>query len=374
MDEDLKEIYNQLADQISESDFLSRVEEKVALMAGLCDRRTAALLVARDLGAVEVLTKIGSIRPEMGNVTFTGRVITVSEIREFKRSDGTPGKVANLILADETGTVRVALWDDTTELIKSGDLKVDQCLKVRGLAKEGYAGTEVGMGRNGNIEEVDLDIKPNREPYKIQDIKRDMGELNLVALVVDSGEPREFLRKDGGKGQVRTVLLGDETGKIRLTLWNEQATMMLEKGETIEVLNGSSRERYGSLEIQTGNSTIVRKSSQTVSYKELITPIADLKNGMLCSVSGFVTGLGEVREFQRDDGKTGRVANIYISDDTGRIKAVLWGDHVELLQDLDLGYKADLIDALVKNGWNEGLELSCGWSTKITFAPPEQVS
>ena len=202
--------------------------------------------------------------------------------------------------------MRVALWDETTELIKSGDLKVDQCLKVRGLAKEGYAGTEVSLGRNGNIEEVDLDIKPNKEPYKINEIKRDMGEVNLVALVVDPGEPREFLRKDGGKGQVRTVLLGDETGKISLTLWNEQAMMPLEKGETIEVLNGSSRERYGSVEIQTGNYTVVRKSSQLVSYKELITPISDLKQGMLCSVSGFVTGLGEVREFQRDDGKIGQ--------------------------------------------------------------------
>ena len=92
MEEELEEIYNQLADQVSELDFLSRVDEKVALMAGLCDRRTAAMLVARDLGATEVLTKIGSIRPEMGNVTFTGRVITISEIREFKRSDGTAGK------------------------------------------------------------------------------------------------------------------------------------------------------------------------------------------------------------------------------------------------------------------------------------------
>jgi replication factor A1 len=374
MEEELEEIYNQLADQVSELDFLSRVEEKVALMAGLCDRRTAAMLVARDLGATEVLTKIGSIRPEMGNVTFTGRVITISEIREFKRSDGSPGKVANLTLADETGTVRVALWDETTELIKSGDLKVDQCLKVRGLAKEGYAGTEVSLGRNGNIEEVDLDIKPNKEPYKIKEIKRDMGEVNLVALIVDPGEPREFLRKDGGKGQVRTVLLGDETGKISLTLWNEQAMMPIEKGETIEVLNGSSRERYGSVEIQTGNYTVVRKSSQLVSFRELITPIADLKEGMLCSILGFVTGLGEVREFQRDDGKMGHVANIYISDDSGRIKVALWGDHVELLRGLDLGYKAELIDALVKNGWNEGLELSCGWRTRITFAPPEQLS
>jgi replication factor A1 len=197
-----------------------------------------------------------------------------------------------------------------------------------------------------------------------------MGDVSLLAVVVDPGEIREFVRKDGGKGQVRGVLLGDETGKIRLTLWNEQAAMLLEKGETIEVMNGSCRERYGSLEIQTGNYSAVRKSSEKVSFSEKMTPIAELKPGMLCSVSGFVTGLGEVREFQRDDGKAGRVANIYISDETGRIKVALWAEHVDLLRGLDLGYKAELIDALAKSGWNEELELSCGWRTRITFAPP----
>ncbi len=370
MDEQVEEIYRQVADQITPEDFQARVEEKVALMAGLCDGRTAAMLVARDLGASEVLTKIGSIRPETGNVTFTGRVLAVSEIREFPRSDGSLGRVANLTLADETGSVRVALWDETVELVRSGDLKVDQCLKVRGLAKEGYAGTEVSLGRSGGIEEVDLDILPRTEPYKIAEIKSDMGEVSLLGVVVDPGEIREFQRKDGGKGQVLTVLLGDETGKIRLTLWNEQAAMPLEKGETLEVMNGSCRERYGSLEIQTGNYSTIRKSSKKVQFSEKMTPIAELKPGMLCSVCGFVTGLGEIREFQRDDGKTGRVANIYISDETGRIKVALWAEHVDQLQDLDLGYKAELIDALAKSGWNDELELSCGWRTRITFAPP----
>jgi replication factor A1 len=370
MDEQVEEIYRQVADKITPEDFLAKVEEKVALMAGLCDSRTAALLVARDLGASEVLTKIARIRPETGNVTFMGKVLSVSEIREFPRSDGSLGRVANLTLADETGSVRISLWDETVELIRSGDLRDGQCLKVRGLAKEGYAGTEVTLGRSGGIEEVDLDILPRIKPYKIAEIKSDMGEVSMLGAVVDPGMVREFVRKDGGKGQVKTVVLGDETGKIRLTLWNEQAAMPLEKGETLEIMNCSCKERYGSLEIQTGNYSTVHKSSEKVTFSEKMTPIADLKPGMLCSVCGFVTGLGEVREFQRDDGKAGRVANIYISDETGRIKAALWGENVDLLQGLDLGYKAELIDALAKNGWNEELELSCGWRTRITFAPP----
>jgi len=370
MDEQVEEIFRQVADRITAEEFLARVEEKVALMAGLCDGRTAAMLVARDLGTVEVLTKIGSIRPEMGNVTFQGRVVSVSEVREFPRSDGSVGRVANLVLADETGSIRVALWDENTELIRSGDLRVDQCLKVRGLAKEGYAGTEVSLGRGGGFEEIDLDIKPRQSAYKISEIKSDMSEVSLVAIVVDPGEAREFARKDGGIGHVRTVVLGDETGKIRMTLWNEQASMALEKGEIVEVQNGSCRERYGSLEISTGGYCTVKKSNEKVQFSEKMVPISELKPGMIVSIRGFVTGLGEVRQFQRDDGKAGRVANIYVSDETGRIKVALWGDHVDSLQGLDIGYQAEIIDAQSKSGWNDELELSCGWKSRITFAPP----
>jgi len=371
MDQELEEIYQQLSDQISDQEFLDRVEEKVSLMAGLCDRRTAAMLVARELGAPDVLTKIGRIRPEMGNVTFAGRIMSISDIREFMRSDGSTGRVASMTLGDETGTVRVSLWDENTDLIKSGDLKVDQCLKVRGLAKEGYSGTEVSLGRTGGLEEVDQDIKPRVEPYKISELHPDMGEVNLVARVLDPGQIREFSRKDGSKGLVRTVLLGDPTGKVRLTLWNDQASQELAEGETLEIINGTARERYGNVEIQTGSYSSVKKSSQEVSFQETMVPVKDLQPGTIASLSGFVTGLGEVREFQRPDGSLGRVANIYISDPTGRVKVALWGDHVSLLKDLDLGYRAELFDAQVKSGWNEELEVSCGWRTRITFAPPE---
>jgi len=72
------------------------------------------------------------------------------------------------------------------------------------------------------------------------------------------------------------VLLGDETGKIRLTLWNDMARMPLAKGETIShkrLLAG----KYGSLEIQTGSGTVVRKSSQQVDFSEKITAHSRLK-------------------------------------------------------------------------------------------------
>ena len=369
MDEEIAEIFDQLSDRISEEDFEQRVEEKVKLKGGLCDAKTAAMLVAREFGDFEL--KIERICPETGKVIFTGKVVSISEIHEFSRSDGSVGRVANLTLGDETGTIRVVIWDEGTEALKNGDISVGQVLKVRGITREGYMGTEVSLGQGGGIEEVDADIQTKVDPHKIAEIKPDMGDINLVAKVLDPGEVREFARKDGSIGLVRSIILGDETGKIRLTLWNEKAEVDLFEGEVLELINAVSRERYGQVEIQAGGYSLIRKSEASIEYEETVTPISELQPGTISSISGFVSGLGEVREFERDNGSVGRVANIYLSDRTGRVRVALWNDHVDLIESVDIGSRIDLVDCQVKAGWNDETEVSCGWSTKVTFAPPE---
>jgi len=67
--------------------------------------------------------------------------------------------------------------------------------------QRGHCGTEVTIGRNGGLEMADADIKLRLKPFKISEIKRDMSGLNLVACVLDAGDIREFVRKDGSKGR-----------------------------------------------------------------------------------------------------------------------------------------------------------------------------
>ncbi|MGZ7167340.1 MAG: hypothetical protein ACXVIP_02895, partial [Halobacteriota archaeon] len=47
---DVKDVYERLTTTISEEEFAERVNEKVEHMSGLCDEKTAALLVAHELG------------------------------------------------------------------------------------------------------------------------------------------------------------------------------------------------------------------------------------------------------------------------------------------------------------------------------------
>ncbi|MFW6116971.1 MAG: hypothetical protein ACOC6G_00115 [Thermoproteota archaeon] len=82
---------------------------------------------------------------------------------------------------------------------------------------------------------------------------------NVVAKVISKGDVREVTsRKDGSSHRVCDVLVGDETGCIYLSLWNEDIDKVRE-GDTIKVGNGYVKTfrgkmrlnvgRYGTLEI-----------------------------------------------------------------------------------------------------------------------------
>ncbi|MDI6640515.1 MAG: hypothetical protein QMD78_06805 [Methanocellales archaeon] len=58
--DDLLQIYERLQSRITLDEFKEKVQEKIDLMGGLCDEKTAAKLVAHDLGILETM-KIGEI-------------------------------------------------------------------------------------------------------------------------------------------------------------------------------------------------------------------------------------------------------------------------------------------------------------------------
>ncbi|TGC07231.1 OB-fold nucleic acid binding domain-containing protein [Methanolobus halotolerans] len=371
MDE-IIEIYNKLGGIISQEDFLKKVDEKVDQMSGLCDMRTAAMLVAHDLGVSETETstqKIADITPESGNVRLIAKVISVFPAKEFNRNDGTVGRVANLIVADETGSVRLTLWDEKADIVKTGDIEIGQSFQISGYVKEGYSGVEVNIGNNGVLCESDEDVEASVASTNIEDVKNGMGDLNLKGKVLDVSDVRTFNRKDGTTGKVSNITIGDETGKIRVTLWDEKTELAseLNQDDSLEIINAYARENNFNqqVEVQVGSRTLLKKIDEDISYSENFTPISDIIPGESYSIKGSVSGLGDLREFSRDDGTVNMVSNIYVSDDTGRIRVALWGDHALLVDELDIDTKVEIMDAFSKSGFNDEIELSAGNRTRI---------
>ncbi|MFB6147952.1 MAG: replication factor A, partial [Candidatus Nanohaloarchaea archaeon] len=107
--------------ELDEDGLEEKVEEKMEEFSGLVSEEGALHLVAKEHGvqlaeAGDSDLEIDNIVPEMRNVNLKARITNILEANTFNRDDGSEGKVQNIVLADGTGSIRVTLWDDQTEI------------------------------------------------------------------------------------------------------------------------------------------------------------------------------------------------------------------------------------------------------------------
>ncbi|AJF61165.1 TPA: hypothetical protein HA239_05085 [Candidatus Woesearchaeota archaeon] len=91
----------------------------------------------------------------------------------------------------------------------------------------------------------------------IKDLEVNQSKVDVEGKITELGEVREF-SKFGREGRVCNATVKDDSGSVKLTLWNEQIDMVKE-GDTVKVKNGYVKEwqgekqlsvgKYGSLEI-----------------------------------------------------------------------------------------------------------------------------
>jgi len=91
-----------------------RVDRKLKQLSGLISKEGAAHIVANELGVklFEPLSgklQIKNILAGMRDVETLGKVMQVYEMREFS-GENKSGKVASMLIGDETGTIRVVMW------------------------------------------------------------------------------------------------------------------------------------------------------------------------------------------------------------------------------------------------------------------------
>ena len=102
--------------------------------------------------------KINELKAKMGNVDIIIDIIDIAPPREFQKF-GKPGRVANAIAKDETGDVKLTLWNDDIEKVKAGD-KVHL---TNGYVGEWQGELQLGTGKMGKMEIVG---KADNHPQK----------------------------------------------------------------------------------------------------------------------------------------------------------------------------------------------------------------
>jgi replication factor A1 len=357
----ITDIYEDTDTDVSEDKFREAVEQKVDQMEGLVDEETAAKIVAHELGGGEVET-IADIETGMDEVEFVGAVMSVGDVRTFERDDG-EGRVLNVDVADETGSVRLAFWDEAA-VETAAEITEGDTIRVKGTPKSGYSGLEVSV-KDAKQADVEVDVSPG-EAATIETLTIGQSDVTLRGVVLDTETVRTFERDDGSEGQVANLTLGDETGRVRVTLWDERAPRAedLDRGTTVEIIDGYVRDREGNKELHVGDRGRIDEVSATVEYDPETTPIETVEIGQTFDIAGVVRSTDPTRTFERDDGSEGQVRNIRLQDDTGDIRVALWGEKAD--RDIAPGDEVLVADAEIQDGWQDELEASAGWRSMVT--------
>ena len=361
---DIEGIYEDLEADVSLEEFREAVEAKVEQMGGLADEETAAMLIAHELGESEV-NGVADIEPGMEEAKFVAKVLKIGELRTFERDgEDEDGRVVNVEVADETGSVRAAFWDEHAQAAVD-ELEEGQVLKIKGRPKEGFSGVEISVDDVEPDDDTEIDVQLT-DTHTVESLSLGLSDVNLVGVVLDTGSIRTFDRDDGSEGRVANITLGDSTGRVRVTLWDDQADVVdeFEAGDTVEVVDGYVRDRDGSLELHVGNRGAVEAVDEDVEYVPESTAIESLELGETTDIAGVVRSADPKRTFDRDDGSEGQVRNVRVQDATGDIRVAMWGEKADI--DLGPGDEVAFADVEIKDGWQDDLEASAGWRSTVT--------
>jgi replication factor A1 len=372
-------LYERLLETISENELKERIDKKIQSVGGLLSEEGALLLIAGELGVnIEEIHKekkhffISDINEGMQHVDISGRIMRIFDVNTFQRKTGTEGKVQNIVIADKTGSIRIVFWDDQIEKLKQ--FKRGDVVTVRnGYLRKGFNNEfEISLGKDGVISsgQESSDYPPiNYVKLKIRDIEDKMSNIDVTGRVSAIYGIREFAKKDGSIGKVGSFVIMDDTGEIRVTLWDKKAELLnsLVKNDIITIENAYSKMGLNSVEINLSFSSniVPEKAEREDIPKSESTNVSlpDVKENMRgINIEGHVKEVYDIRTFNRDSG-TGKVGRFLLSDDGHELKIVLWDDKADYLATLVPGTKVRIESCNIR--YNNGLEAHLGLGSRI---------
>jgi len=87
---------------------------------------------------------------------------------------------------------------------------------------------------------------------KISELRDGMRRVSVVAKVIEKSEPREVRSRYRDETyRVADAMISDETGKIKLTLWNQQIEQV-NIDDTVKIENGYIKSFRGEIQLNVG--------------------------------------------------------------------------------------------------------------------------
>src|SRR2546428_10610680 len=163
MTESSGDLLNQILSKnpgMSREELLSLIERKKQESHGLLSDEGAVRLLAQQLAGLSGEgvnisdQRISSVQAGLSDATISGEILSVGQLREFQRSDGSVGKLVRVKLKDGSGQITCVLWDSTAEIVEKEQLgDVSRLRLAHGYTRLGLAGeVEFHLGCRSNIE------------------------------------------------------------------------------------------------------------------------------------------------------------------------------------------------------------------------------
>jgi replication factor A1 len=132
-----------------------------------------------------VEAKVGELTPQSRAVNVTAKVVSKSEVRDIPMGrDGSPHKVCDALVGDETGSIYLTLWDDNIEKVNENDtVRIEN-----GYVTLFKGNMRLNIGKYGKLEMA-------KEPFE--------GEVNTennVSSKTYEQQRRPFRRYGGRRG------------------------------------------------------------------------------------------------------------------------------------------------------------------------------
>ena len=387
-------------------DILKMIEEKRdELGREVINDESAAMIVARELGvdlhqiSPKARQRIEDITEATRSIALTAKVINLGTVRTFSRKEGGgEGKVASIMVSDETGSIRVVLWDDLTNAVSEDIISIGDIIQVRGAyVKKGLGDAlELNLGRMGQIrvledyeiEDLGIDFTdPSIGDQKIVDLKEGLFNVSLKVKIQRVFRLSTFTRqRDGSEGRVLSILGADETGAVRLVFWDDKASEMenAEEGEVVQLNGVNTRlNRDGTeVEVHIGRAASIERNLKekidaveaaptgSVSEPLGMKGIVDLATGMWdVDIEGKVVTVYDVNTFTTKDGREGRVRNVILADESGKTRVTFWNDDVDKIEKIKEGDVIKILHGYVKEGFRGGVEFQVGRKAEIHINP-----
>ena len=344
-------------------------------------------------------------------IDVIGRILSVNDVNEFQRDDGSVGIVRSLLFADESGKVQLSLWNERAqEEYHVGDAYQIENARTR----LGMYDVDLNIGGGSRliklseeqasamfIPELTTLEKAIYDYKKISDVDEDERDIIIIGRIIELNDVHQFDRDTGETGFVRNIEMADDTGSIKVVLWGSDAKMDLEMGMPLKLQNPRiSLDMDNRLEATVSRGTAILKPNESEieklpTYDELVEAIFVKKTiEALAEDDTNVCVTGSIKEVGTDKNILKRCPNCngnveqtieenvcdfcghnfdepdytlmiptQIEDETGEIQVTFFGKLAEELS----GLKTDEVAELVEegNGIEDKLEGLTGLTVEI---------